>query len=88
MALSLLEQKHGVQFAAQVARLLVVFLRRNGTQSQHSIYLQYRTHLNPQIHTAQDFITSHLGERINLNDIARVARLSKRSDGFRQIHVR
>src|SRR5260221_13256508 len=69
----------GPLFAAQVARYLVVYVRRNGSQPQHSIYLDYRTHLNTGVHHAQNFIITHVTERISLEEIGQAARLATRS---------
>jgi len=79
MALSLVEQKQGPLFTAQVARHLVIYLRRNGTQPQHSVYLEYRTHLHPGVHCAQDYLIVHLTEPVSLSDLATVARMSPRN---------
>jgi len=79
LALALVEEDYGPIFAAQVARHLVIYLRRNGTQPQQSVYLDYRTHLHQGIHQAQDFIVSHFTERISLAQIADAAQLSARS---------
>ncbi|GCE23563.1 AraC family transcriptional regulator [Dictyobacter kobayashii] len=79
MALSLLEQRHGPLFTAQVARYLVVYLRRNGSQSQDSIYLQYRTHLDPAVHQVQDYLISHIAGSVSLQTLADIAHLSVRS---------
>ncbi len=79
MALWLVEQDMGPLFAAQVARYLVVYVRRNGSQPQHSIYLDYRTHLNTGVHHAQNFIITHVTERISLEEIGQAARLATRS---------
>jgi transcriptional regulator GlxA family with amidase domain len=79
MALSLLEQQYGPLFTAQVARYLVVYLRRNGSHSQESVYLQYRTHLSPAVHCAQDYLIAHVTEPIALSELARVAAVSTRS---------
>jgi transcriptional regulator GlxA family with amidase domain len=79
MALSLLEQQQGPLFTAQVARTLVVYLRRNGSEPQESVYLQYRTHLNPSVHLVQDYLIGHISEAISLPVLAQIAHLSTRS---------
>lgn len=79
MALSLVEQDLGAIFAAKVARHMVVYLRRDGSQPQESIYLDYRTHLNQGVHDAQDFIIAHVADRITLDEIAQAAQLATRS---------
>lgn len=79
MALSLLEQRHGPLLAAQAARYLVVYLRRNGSQPQNSVYLQYRTHLHPAVHSVQDYMIHHINESLSLKELAAVAHMSTRS---------
>lgn len=79
MALSLVERDQGPLVTARVARELVVYLRRNGTQGQTSIYLEYRTHLHPGVHRVQDWLIEHAAEKVTLADLAAVAKLSARS---------
>jgi transcriptional regulator GlxA family with amidase domain len=79
MALSLLERQQGPIFAAQVARMMVVYMRRNGTHSQSSVYLDYRTHLYSEVHRAQDYLVQHVAECVPLKDLAEVAGISTRS---------
>ena len=79
MALSLIERDRGPLFTARVARELVVYLRRNGTQGQSSIYLEYRTHLHPGVHRVQDWLIEHATDKVTLKELAAVANLSARS---------
>jgi transcriptional regulator GlxA family with amidase domain len=79
MALALLEQRFGPLFTAEVARYLVIYLRRNGSHSQNSVYLQYRTHLNPAVHRAQDYLIAHMNEAVALEKLAGIAAVSTRS---------
>lgn len=79
LALALVERAHGPLLAAQVARYLVVYLRRNGSHAQHSIYLDYRTHLHPGVHRAQDYLVASLTAPVSLTDVAAAARMSVRS---------
>jgi transcriptional regulator GlxA family with amidase domain len=78
MALALLERQHGPLLTARVARELVVYLRRNGTAGQRSIYLEYRTHLDPAVHHVQDWLITHATEPVRLADLADVAGMSAR----------
>ncbi|GHO82527.1 GlxA family transcriptional regulator [Dictyobacter formicarum] len=78
MALGLVQQDQGPMFAAQVARHLVVYLRRNGSQPQSSIYLEYRTHLHSGVHQAQDYLINHIAEHVTLDELANVAGISTR----------
>ena len=73
------EQDYGALFVAQIARFIVIYMRRNGSHPQTSVYLQYRTHLHPGVHRAQDFLIDHLHESISLDQLAQVAQISVRS---------
>jgi transcriptional regulator GlxA family with amidase domain len=79
MALNLLEERHGPEFAYQVARELVVYIRRDGSESQESIYLQYREHLRDDIHAVQDWIIRHLHEKILVEELAALVHTSPRN---------
>lgn len=78
MALALLERQFGPLLVAAVAREMVVYLRRDGSHRQQSVYLEYRTHLHPGVHRVQDWLTAHPAERVTLTDLARRAALSPR----------
>jgi transcriptional regulator GlxA family with amidase domain len=86
MALALVERRHGPLVAAAAAREMVVYLRRDGGHRQDSIYLDYRTHLHPGVHRAQDWLIAHPGESTTLDDLARTAAMSPRNltRAFRQ----
>jgi transcriptional regulator GlxA family with amidase domain len=79
MALWLLERDCGPHMAADVARQLVVYLRRSGLERQVSVYLEYRSHLDPYVHKVQDWLAEHVTESISLSDLATVAQTSVRS---------
>lgn len=86
MALSLIECHHGPALTARVARELVVYLRRDGSAPQTSVFLSYRTHLHPGVHRAQDFLAGHAASRVKLDHLANVAAMSPRglSAAFKQ----
>ena len=79
MALMLIEKSDGPLVAAEVAREMVVYLRRDGSQEQRSVYLDYRTHIDPGIHRVQDWIIHRPAERATLEQLAGVAGMSPRS---------
>jgi transcriptional regulator GlxA family with amidase domain len=79
MTLDLLDREHGPQLAARVARELVVYIRRDGSHSQRSIYLDYRGHLHQGVHELQDWLAGHPCEDRPLADLARVAGMSVRN---------
>ncbi|MEQ1675869.1 MAG: DJ-1/PfpI family protein [Chitinophagaceae bacterium] len=72
LALAILEDMKGPLFTHKVARGLVVYHRRSGTHKQESIYLDYRNHINPQVHEVQDYLIDNLSKE---NDIATLASL-------------
>jgi transcriptional regulator GlxA family with amidase domain len=78
LALSLIERDHGPVLTAAVARDLVVYLRRDGSQRQVSPFLEHRGHLHPGVHRVQDHLAQHLDEPQTLTGLARVANLSPR----------
>ena len=73
LALSLLEKLTSAPCAAMVARNMVVYLRRNGAQSQFSPWLSWRNHLHPAIHRVQDALTL---EPLRAWDLAAVAQIA------------
>jgi transcriptional regulator GlxA family with amidase domain len=79
MALWLIEQHHGPLFAVRVAKELVVYIRRDGSQTQQSVYLDYRTHVNSGIHRVQDHIVSNVCDKISIPGLAGIARMSPRT---------
>jgi transcriptional regulator GlxA family with amidase domain len=79
LALALIERDLGPFVAAMVARELVVYLRRDASHRQQSIYLDYRTHLNPNVHAVQDWILAHPSERAHLPALASIAHMSVRN---------
>lgn len=79
LALALVEEDHGPLVAARTARELVVYMRRDGSQRQESIFLDYRTHLHPGVHRVQDWLVAHPDEAATLGRLARIARMSSRN---------
>lgn len=79
MALAFIEQADGPLVAAEVAREMVVYLRRDGAQEQRSVYLDFRTHLHPGVHRVQDWIVRNPAQRATLDQLANVAGMSSRS---------
>jgi transcriptional regulator GlxA family with amidase domain len=79
MALFLLEERHGPEFAYKVARELVVYIRRDGSEPQESVYLQYRSHVNGDVHTVQDWMIHHLQQKIRIEELAALIYTSPRN---------
>ncbi|AHG92908.1 DJ-1 domain, InhA-type (plasmid) [Gemmatirosa kalamazoonensis] len=78
LALALLERDGGPVLASQVAREMVVYLRRDGAHAQDSVYLDYQTHLSPRVHVVQQHLVAHPDARDSLADLARLAGMSER----------
>jgi len=64
--------------AAAVARYLVVYHRRAGTDPQLSPWLEGRNHIHPAIHRVQDAITADPARDWSLDGLARIAIASPR----------
>ncbi|GGH79230.1 transcriptional regulator GlxA family with amidase domain [Filimonas zeae] len=79
LALFLVEEQHGAEFAYRVAKDMVVYIRRNGTESQHSVFLQNRQHVSYVIHQVQDYIACHLHQKITIDVLAVLVYVSPRS---------
>lgn len=79
LALYLLEKRHGAAFAFKIARELVVYIRRDGSDAQDSIYLQHRQHINNRIQDLQDWIIQHLDKKLTLEELAQHIHTSPRN---------
>jgi transcriptional regulator GlxA family with amidase domain len=79
LALAILEDLKGALFTHKVARGLVVYHRRSGKHSQQSIYLDYRNHINPQIHEVQDILIDNLSKENSIESLAAQVGMSPRN---------
>ncbi|CAN5390523.1 GlxA family transcriptional regulator [soil metagenome] len=79
LALAILEDLKGPLFTHKVARGLVVYHRRSGKHKQQSIYLDYRNHINPQIHEVQDFLIDNLSKENSIEALASMVGMSPRN---------
>jgi transcriptional regulator GlxA family with amidase domain len=79
LALAILEELKGALFTHKVARGLVVYHRRSGTHKQQSIYLDYRNHINPQIHEVQDYMIENLSKENDIESLAAIVGMSPRN---------
>jgi transcriptional regulator GlxA family with amidase domain len=64
--------------AAAIARYLVVYLRRGGSDPQLSPWLEGRNHLHPAVHRVQDAIAANPAKKWTLRGLARIAGASSR----------
>jgi transcriptional regulator GlxA family with amidase domain len=79
LLLHIIEKIKGSLFAHKVARELVIYIRREGSGEQQSIYLRFRNHIHSGIHKVQDFIVGHIDQKNNLTDLAELAGMSERN---------
>ena len=79
LALAILEDLKGPLFTHKVARGLVVYHRRSGSHKQQSIYLDYRNHINPQVHEVQDYMIDNLSKENSIESLAALVGMSPRN---------
>ncbi|CAM4062775.1 GlxA family transcriptional regulator [Nocardiopsis rhodophaea] len=79
LALHLVATDHGPAAAAQVARNMVVYARRNGHDQQVSAMLRYRSHMSDTAHRAQDIIDARYTATLRLGDLASACGVSERT---------
>ncbi|MFZ4285165.1 GlxA family transcriptional regulator [Variovorax sp. HJSM1_2] len=79
LALAMVEDDHGRELALQVARQLVMFLKRPGGQSQFSAHLAAQTSERSAVREVQDHVLTHLKEDLSVPALALRAGMSERS---------
>jgi len=79
LALALVQEDLGHQIAMQVARSLVVYLKRAGGQSQYSVPLAAQATTDSEFAELHGWIREHLNEKLDLNALARRAGMSPRT---------
>lgn len=79
LALAVLESLKGALFTHKVARGLVVYHRRSGRHKQQSVYLDYRNHINPQVHEVQDYMIDNLSKENSIESLAAHVGMSPRN---------
>jgi transcriptional regulator GlxA family with amidase domain len=79
LSLALVEEDYGAELAREVARWLVLFLRRPGGQSQFSAPLDGPVANRPGLRHLQEWIPLHLGEDLSVAVLADCAYMSPRN---------
>ena len=79
LALALVEEDHGPTVARQVARELVLFLKRPGGQSQFSAQLAVQLTDRAPLAELQAWMVDHLAEDLSVEALARRAAMSPRN---------
>lgn len=79
LSLFLIEKLYGSKLALDVAKEIVIYFRRTGSDPQLSIFLQYRNHLDERIHKVQDYLIGNLSNASTIEDLAEKVFMSKRN---------
>jgi transcriptional regulator GlxA family with amidase domain len=79
LALALVEEDLGRKVALEVARWLVLFVKRPGGQSQFSAQLAAQTAERDPVRELQTWIGEHLGQELTVEALARRACMSSRN---------
>jgi transcriptional regulator GlxA family with amidase domain len=79
LALAMVEEDCGTELALTIARDLVIFLQRQGNQSQVSVTLGARTPDRQSIRDLQRWVPDHLSSFRSVADLARFVNMSPRN---------
>jgi transcriptional regulator GlxA family with amidase domain len=79
LTLALVEEDHGRKVAMQVAKRLVLFLRRSGHQAQFSAALRRQEKEPPQLRDISTFVLEHVDEPLPVARIAAGVGMSART---------
>ena len=79
LTLHIIEKLKGSYMAHLVARELVVYNRRKGSESQESDFFKFRNHIHSGIHKVQDYLIQKIEKKHKLPDLAEIAHMSERN---------
>jgi transcriptional regulator GlxA family with amidase domain len=79
LALHIIGSQLGEPVAADIARDLVVYLRRAGSDPALSPWVMHRNHLHPAVHRVQDAVARNPAARWGAAELAAVARTGPRN---------
>lgn len=79
LSLALIEEDFGRQLAVDVAKYLVVYLRRSGGQSQFSPLMENEAHDAPLVRTVHAWLEADLAFNYSLKSLAEKANMSVRN---------
>jgi len=86
LSLALIEEDLGKAFALHVAKILVLFLKRPGNQTQYSTILESQKTDYQPINKITEWIYNHLNEDITVEKLAELSSMSPRN--FARVFVR
>ena len=78
LALSLVEEDHGRDFALNIARYLVLYLKRAGGQAQFSVRLRAQFSEVPAIERVQQWCEENLDGDLRVGTLCKIAGMSER----------
>jgi transcriptional regulator GlxA family with amidase domain len=80
LSLALVEEDLGHAVAAEIARILVLFLRRPGGQSQYSTLLAQQEEIeDARMRDLPVWVKAHLNRKLDVEDLAKAAAMSSRT---------
>jgi transcriptional regulator GlxA family with amidase domain len=79
LALHVIGEQQGPRIAADIARDLVVYLRRAGTDPALSPWVMHRNHLHPAVHRVQDAVARNPAARWSAAELSAIACTSTRN---------
>lgn len=77
--LALIEEDMGKSFALQIAKCMVLFLKRSGNQLQYSNLLEYQEITNLSIRKACEWLQNHFDEYLLIERLAEQVSMSPRN---------
>lgn len=78
LALNILEKLFGPKLALDTMLMSVVYMRRGKEDTQVSVFLQYRNHLEDRVHKVQSWINQHLRSSLSIESLAKLVHVSPR----------
>lgn len=79
LCLSLVAEDWGHELAVRVAKRLVVYIQREGGQSQYSPYISAGKDEDPILARVHRYVSEHMSEALSIDDLANAAAVSRRT---------
>jgi transcriptional regulator GlxA family with amidase domain len=79
LCLSLVAEDWGHELAVRVAKRLVVYIQREGGQSQYSPYLGARMSQDPIVGKVLQYVTEHITDTLSIEQLASAVSVSRRT---------
>jgi transcriptional regulator GlxA family with amidase domain len=79
LCLALVAEDWGHELAVKVAKRLIVYIRRDGGQSQYSPYLAVGPDEDSLVAKVLKYVTDHIGDALTIEDIADAVGVSRRT---------